>query len=174
MLRFARRDLHVVRLKAGDPMVFGRAGEEIAALRAYGIPVEIVPGITAASALAATTGCSLTHRDHAHAVTFVTGHSGTLPIAGYDEQGCTPTLVVYMGASKAAAIQHELIERGYDLSTPIAVLAGATQPGQILWRTNLGRLDEISRLAGGTKPIIIGIGQTTATADLPISLAATA
>ncbi len=75
MLKLARQGKHVVRLKAGDPVIFGRAGEEIAELEANGIEVTIVPGITSASAMAATLGISLTHRDHAHSVRFVTGHA---------------------------------------------------------------------------------------------------
>ena len=81
MIKLAAGGKHVVRLKCGDPMIFGRAGEEIAQLEAAGIPVDVVPGITAASAMAARLGVSLTHRDHAQSVRFVTGHArdGKLP-----------------------------------------------------------------------------------------------
>src|SRR3546814_5707836 len=101
MVRLARQGKHVVRLKSGDPMIFGRAGEEIASLRAAGIPVEVVPGITAGIAAASRLGVSLTHRDHAHSVRFVTGHArdGRLP-QDLDWRGIADpetTTIFYMG-----------------------------------------------------------------------------
>ena len=77
MLKLAKQGKHVVRLKSGDPMIFGRAGEEIALLEKNGIPVDVVPGITSALALSARLGVSLTHREHAQSVRFVTGHAKT-------------------------------------------------------------------------------------------------
>ncbi len=79
MLKLARQGKHVVRLKSGDPMIFGRAGEEITALEAAGIPVTVVPGITAAQGMASALNVSLTHRDHAQALTLITGHSRPAP-----------------------------------------------------------------------------------------------
>ncbi len=116
MVRLARRGKRVVRLKAGDPMIFGRAGEEIAQLEAAGIPVEVVPGITAGLAAAAALGVSLTHRDHAHSVRFVTGHSknGGLP-DGLDWHGLADgetSLVFYMAGRTGAAVASRLIEGG--------------------------------------------------------------
>ena len=101
MLKLARQGKHVVRLKSGDPMIFGRAGEEIEELQAAGVPVEVVPGVSTANALAASIGVSLTHRDHAQSVRFVTGHArtGELP-ADLDWRGLADgrtSLVFYMG-----------------------------------------------------------------------------
>jgi len=118
MLKLARQGKHVVRLKSGDAMIFGRAGEEIAALEAAGIPVSVVPGVTSVLAAAAAAKVSLTHRDHAQPVRFITGHSrkGALP-KNFDWAGLADpqtTMMIYMGGGTIAAFCAKLLEKGYD------------------------------------------------------------
>ena len=134
MLTLARQGKHVVRLKSGDPMIFGRAGEEIAMLQANGIAVSVVPGVTAALALASRLGVSLTHRDHAQSVRFVTGHSrhGALPATLNWRALADPatTSVYYMSRRTLPGIVAELTAQGLSPDTP-AIIAG-----------NIGRTDE--------------------------------
>ena len=150
MVQFAKAGKHVVRLKSGDVSVFGRAGEELDELRRENIPVAIVPGITAASALAATFGVSLTHRDRAQQVRFVTGHSkkGGLPedlewAALADDHATT---IFYMGGRMAGKIAERLIAHGLPGQTPVAVAA------------NLSRDDE-TRAAGTLENLGAIVGQ---------------
>jgi len=161
MLRFARHGRHVVRLKAGDPLIFGRAGEELAALRAAGIEVEVVPGITAATALGAATLSSLTHRDHAHALTLITGHGcdHRLPAELARAGQSSATLVVYMGAAQALAIARELIEGGRDGSTPAVMMAAVSRPQQVLWTGQLHDLATGAAALGTAQPVVIGVGE---------------
>ncbi|MDD4886972.1 MAG: uroporphyrinogen-III C-methyltransferase [Thiomonas sp.] len=124
MVSEALRGERVVRLKGGDPAVFGRAGEEIAALHAAGLQVEIVSGITAGIAAAATLGVSLTHRDHTPGVAMVTGHrrpQGSPPCwAALAQSGLT--LVIYMGVAEAAAIEAGLLQGGLSPGTPVLLV----------------------------------------------------
>jgi uroporphyrin-III C-methyltransferase/precorrin-2 dehydrogenase/sirohydrochlorin ferrochelatase len=162
MLTLARQGKHVVRLKSGDPMVFGRAGEEITALEAAGIPVSVVPGITSAQGMAAAVGRSLTHRDHAQSLTLMTGHSrhGELPTTIDWARAAAPnaTLVVYMGAKQAGAIRDRLITAGLPGDTPAVVIASLTRTEEARWA---GLLDDlvagIATLPEGA-PVLIGIG----------------
>src|SRR5690242_8467789 len=108
----ARRGLTVVRLKGGDPFIFGRGGEEAEALADAGIPFEIVPGVTTPLGIAAYTGVPLTHRDHTSAVTFVTGHA--VEAIDWDKVGHVDTVVLFMGLTHFADIARELIARGRD------------------------------------------------------------
>lgn len=168
MVGLAGEGRHVVRLKSGDPTIFGRAGEEMAALADAHIACEIVPGITTASAMAATLGLSLTHRDCAHSVRYVTGHgcSGELP-ESVDWQGLadpSTTLIVYMGGKTAPAMAERLIEAGLAAGTPVAAVAGVSRPTEWRWTGTLadlagGRLSVPSR-----EPVIIGIGAAFSTA----------
>lgn len=139
----------VVRLKGGDPFVFGRGSEEAAALSAAGIPFEVVPGITAATGAAVYAGISLTHRDHASAVAFITGHEDpTKPASALDYHVLADfpgTLVFYMGLHRLAAICQRLIEAGKPASTPAAVVCKATTPFQ---RTVVGTLADLPQRAG--------------------------
>jgi uroporphyrin-III C-methyltransferase/precorrin-2 dehydrogenase/sirohydrochlorin ferrochelatase len=166
MLSLARQGRDVVRLKSGDPMIFGRAGEEIATLKQAGIRVEIVPGVTAALGAAARLGISLTNRDHAHSVRFVTGHSrdGELP-ADLDWRGLADpqtTLVVYMGGRTAPRIAGRLIAEGLPRSTPVVVIENATRRDERIQRTTLTRL--VAQPIAATGPVILTIGQVFAQA----------
>jgi len=168
MLRLAQQGKRVVRLKSGDPMVFGRAGEEIAFLEAAGIPVDVVPGISAANAFAATLGTTLTHRDYSHSVRFVTGHSrkGGLPEdidwAGIAREKATS--VFYMGARTSGKIATRLMEEGMSPDTPVAVMASISRADETRW---LGRLDTLAdgvAALGLDRPILIGVGAVFADA----------
>lgn len=161
MVKLARQGRNVVRLKSGDPAIFGRAGEEIAVLNAAGIAVEVVPGITSASALAAALGISLTHRELAHSVRFVTGHSrnGELP-DDLDWRGLADpetTLIVYMGGRTARQIAQRLMSEGRDGDTPICMAVSVSRPGMTVVRTTL---DDVAKhkpdLPDG--PVLIGVG----------------
>lgn len=166
MAQFAHAGKHVVRLKSGDVSVFGRSGEEIADLRAQGIPVAIVPGITAASAMAGAFGVSLTHRDRAQAVRFVTAHSqkGDLPDdmdwrALADDNATT---IFYMGGRMARRIAEQLIAHGLPAETPVAVAAALTRPDEIRVVGPLSSLGEIVARVGIDRPILIGVGRVFA------------
>lgn len=168
MIRFAKAGKHVVRLKSGDVSVFGRAGEEIAALKAEGIPVAIVPGITAASALAAAFGVSLTHRDRAAQLRFVTGHSrkGGLPedLDWRALAGDHATTIFYMGGRMAPAIAARLIQHGLAAETPVAVAANLSRPDETRAAGRLDRLGAIVAAIGVDRPILIGVGRVFAEA----------
>ena len=162
MVDLARAGKRVVRLKSGDPMIFGRAAEEIDALREAGIAVEVVPGITAGLALAARLGASLTDRRKAHSVRFVTGHGkdGGLP-AEMDWIGLADpatTLILYMAARTAGELAHRLMAEGLSADTPIVAAAALGRANEQIVR---GSLDETERLVtelGPGDPAIIGIG----------------
>lgn len=161
-LKLAKQGKHVVRLKSGDPMIFGRAGEEIVELEAAGIPVAVVPGITAGLALASALGTSLTHRELAQSVRFVTGHGkcGDLP-DDLDWSGLSDpatTLVFYMGGRTAAAIACQLMTHGLSGDTPAVIGQGLARPGQSLWR---GSLSELARHRQDveSRPVLIAIGR---------------
>ncbi|EMS99633.1 siroheme synthase [Agrobacterium tumefaciens str. Cherry 2E-2-2] len=162
MIRLAKAGKRVVRLKSGDPMIFGRAGEEIAALQAENIPVEIVPGITAASAMASRLGVSLTHRDHAQSVRFVTGHSrqGKLPenIDWKSLSDPAVTTVFYMGGRTAADIQSSLLVHGMPASTPVAIMISVSRANERRWCGSLAELAAAVDRLGVNEPLLIGIG----------------
>jgi uroporphyrin-III C-methyltransferase len=137
----------VVRLKGGDPFVFGRGGEEVAHLRALGIQVDVVNGITSGLAAVTSLGVPLTHRDHAHGVIFVTGHAKEKgkpvdwpTLAAAAAQGLT--LVIYMGVSQAGPLQHGLLQ-GLGRNTPVAVVQHASLPEQ---RHAVGTLADLTAL----------------------------
>jgi len=168
MIDLVRKGRHVVRLKSGDPMIFGRAGEEIEELAAAGIPVDVVPGITSALAMAAKLGVSLTHRDHAQSVRFVTGHarSGMLP-DDLDWPGIADTrttTVFYMGGRTAGAIAKRLIAHGMAPDTPAVVVAGATSDRQAVWHGPVCDMAIGVASIAADLPILIGIGSVFAKA----------
>src|SRR6266481_8481363 len=128
MIERARRGLTVVRLKGGDPSIFGRGGEEAEALAEAGIPFEIVPGVTTPLGIAAYTGVPLTHREHTSAVTFVTGHAvGSID---WDKVGHAETLVIFMGLTTFPEIARELVNRGRAADTPAMAVRWATRADQ--------------------------------------------
>lgn len=153
----------VVRLKGGDPFIFGRGSEEAAALQAAGIPFEVVPGITAATAAAVYTGISLTHRDFASAVAFITGHEDpTKPATALDYRALADfpgTLVFYMGLHRLSAIARSLIESGKPSSTPACVVCRATQPLQQTVTGTLQNIAEIAASAGLHPPSLVIVGE---------------
>lgn len=166
MIKLAKQGKRVVRLKSGDPMVFGRAGEEIAALDSAGIPVTVVPGITAALAAASSLGVSLTHRDAAHSVRFVTGHSrrGELP-ADLDWRGLADketSLMVYMGGRTGAAFAAKLIGEGLSPATPVAVVSAVSRSNETRWCGQLSELGDALLRIGIEQPVLVGIGQVFA------------
>jgi uroporphyrin-III C-methyltransferase/precorrin-2 dehydrogenase/sirohydrochlorin ferrochelatase len=169
MIRLAKAGKRVVRLKSGDPMIFGRAGEEIAALQAENIPVEIVPGITAASAMASRLGVSLTHRDHAQSVRFVTGHSrqGKLPenINWKSLSDPAVTTVFYMGGRTAADIQSSLLVHGMPASTSVAIMISVSRANERRWCGSLAELAAAVDRLGVNEPLLIGIGDAFRTAS---------
>ncbi|MEO0635377.1 MAG: siroheme synthase CysG [Pseudomonadota bacterium] len=166
MVNLALKGKHVVRLKSGDPSVFGRAGEEIARLEDENIPVAIVPGITSASAMAARLGVSLTHRDHAQSVRFVTGHSrkGKLPddvnwAAIADPKATT---IFYMGARTAPLIAERLMAEGLRGSTAVVVMAAISRANERQWTGQLDALAAGVAEIGYDDPVLIGIGDALA------------
>jgi uroporphyrin-III C-methyltransferase / precorrin-2 dehydrogenase / sirohydrochlorin ferrochelatase len=173
LVRRVRAGQTVVRLKAGDPFIFGRGGEEVEALRDAGLPVAVVPGITAALGCAASAGIPLTHRRLASAVTFVSGHSapenqGTSRDAAWPSlAGQGHTLAIYMAATEAASVRDRLLGAGVGPSTPVAIVENGTRPDE---RVSVGRLADLARLAvphvsrGDAGPSLIIVGDVAALA----------
>ncbi|ELY2558182.1 uroporphyrinogen-III C-methyltransferase [Cronobacter sakazakii] len=164
LLREAQRGKRVVRLKGGDPFIFGRGGEELETLCDAGIPFSVVPGITAASGCSAYAGLPLTHRDYAQSVRLITGH---LKNGGeFDWHNLAAekqTLVFYMGLNQAAAIQEKLIEHGMDPQMPVALVENGTSVKQ---RVVAGVLTELGALAQRVEsPSLIIVGRVVALRD---------
>jgi uroporphyrin-III C-methyltransferase len=157
----------VVRLKGGDPFVFGRGGEEAATLRAAGIGVDIVCGLTSGLAAAAAIGIPVTHRLHAHGVALVTGHAAD----GEAEPDWNAlvrsglTLVIYMGMRRADELQAALARAGMAPSMPVAVIAHATRPEQASIVSTLAAWPAAAEAAGLASPAIIVVGQVAALAN---------
>ncbi|WP_421347228.1 siroheme synthase CysG [Aeromonas veronii] len=165
LLEEAQKGQRVVRLKGGDPFIFGRGGEELETLVGSGIGFQVVPGITAASGCAAYAGIPLTHRDHAQSVRFVTAHGKggardlDWPLLAKDKQ----TLVFYMGLSSCATIREQLLAHGKAGDTPVALIERGTQPCQRVIR---GTLDQLPTLAVGVEsPALIMVGSVVTLAD---------
>ncbi|MFM4857964.1 siroheme synthase CysG [Aeromonas hydrophila] len=165
LLDEAKKGQRVVRLKGGDPFIFGRGGEELETLVGSGIGFQVVPGITAASGCAAYAGIPLTHRDHAQSVRFVTAHGKggaqdlDWPLLAKDKQ----TLVFYMGLSSCATIREQLLTHGKAGDTPVALIERGTQPSQRVIR---GTLDQLPELAvGAESPALIMVGSVVTLAD---------
>jgi uroporphyrinogen III methyltransferase/synthase len=153
----ARRGLTVVRLKGGDPFIFGRGGEEAEALAAAGIPFEVVPGVSSAMGIAAYTGVPLTHRDHTSALTFVSGHA--VERIDWSKIGRAETLVVFMGLTHFDRIAQELIARGRSPETPALAVRWGTRPDQKTIEATLGTLAARIREAGMKPPASIIVGE---------------
>ncbi|MDD2878101.1 MAG: uroporphyrinogen-III C-methyltransferase [Acidiphilium sp.] len=161
LVREARTGARVLRLKGGDPMIFGRANEEIAALRQAGIALQIIPGITAATAAAASVQASLTVRGIARAVTFITGHGsdGTLPEQDWAALArLRSTLVFYMGARHASLIADRLIEAGLDPATSSVIVMNVSRPDEARRTGRLIDLADGIAAADLTAPALILIG----------------
>jgi uroporphyrin-III C-methyltransferase len=156
IVSLALQGKHVVRLKGGDPGIFGRAGEEIAACRAAGVPVSIVPGISAAQGAAASLGVSLTHRDHARRLQFVTGHSreGALP-ADLDWRAMADpaaSTVIYMARATLPGFREQALAAGLDPATPAVPFSPRRGPTKCGWRRRSRRCRTSSRRCRPTGP----------------------
>jgi uroporphyrin-III C-methyltransferase len=167
MLRFARQGRRVVRLKGGDPSIFGRSAEEIDYLQAQGIAVEVVPGVSAASAAAAQFGFSLTQRGKARRLAFATVRTQDGSVV---EDGWTgladaeTTLVLYMGRDAAGAAAERLIAEGRSPFTPAIAVENAGRPDARLLRAPLCRLGEVVQRADLQGPVLLAIGEAVAAA----------
>jgi uroporphyrin-III C-methyltransferase len=163
----------VVRLKGGDPFVFGRGGEEVEAVRAAGLPVEVIPGVSSALGCAAEAMLPLTHRDWSSAVSFVAG-----TCKGLSEQdwsglaGQGRTLVIYMGVSTASMIADKLMADGVAPDMPVAVLEKGTLEGSRAMRTLLADLGDLVEREGVESPAIIVVGEVVLLSDAQNRLAA--
>jgi uroporphyrinogen III methyltransferase/synthase len=166
LIAAAREGLTVVRLKGGDPFIFGRGSEEAAALVEAGIPFEVVPGVTAATAAGVYAGISLTHRDHTSAVAFITGHEMPGKAASAVDYGVLAafpgTLVFYMGLHRVEAIVSALMAAGKPGATPSCVISRATTPSQRTVSAPLAELPAAVRNAGLHAPSLIMVGECVA------------
>ena len=159
LIAAAKAGKTVVRLKGGDPFIFGRGGEELQAAAEAGVPFQVVPGITAASAVTAYAGIPLTHRDYAQSVTFVTGHykADSTPFDWSHLAQSRQTLAIYMGTMKAADISEQLIQHGREAETPVAVISRGTRVDQ---HVAIGTLLELADLAkDAPMPALIVVGE---------------
>jgi uroporphyrin-III C-methyltransferase/precorrin-2 dehydrogenase/sirohydrochlorin ferrochelatase len=170
LIEHARAGKRVVRLKGGDPFVFGRGGEELQVLAAAGIPYTVIPGITAAAGVAAYAGIPLTHRDHAHSVSFVTGHA--------DKNGAEPdwralagpgqTAVFYMGLQRLPVIVERLLQHGAPTGRAAAVVAQGSLESQRVVNASFGTLVAACEAAGLASPALLIVGDVV---DLQATLA---
>lgn len=168
LVDLARMGKKVMRLKGGDPFVFGRGGEEALFLVEHGIPFEVVPGITSSAGCAAYAGIPLTHRGLAHGVRFVTGHTKDdepLPLDWQSLADPETTLVVYMGMTNVREIAAQLIGHNLPADTPVAVINMGTRPAQRTLLTTLEKLPETVETAALKGATLFVIGRVAALAD---------
>jgi uroporphyrin-III C-methyltransferase/precorrin-2 dehydrogenase/sirohydrochlorin ferrochelatase len=166
LLAAARAGKRVVRLKGGDPFIFGRGGEEAEFLERHGVAAIVVPGITAALGCAAAVGIPLTHRDYASSVTFVTGHGRDgAPLADWDGLARKDrTIAVYMGLTAAGEVSRRLIAAGLSPATPAAIVARGTRRDQRLSLGTLATLPELARGHADGGPALIIVGEVASLA----------
>ena len=165
LIDLARAGLRVVRLKGGDPLVFGRGGEEALALAAAGITCHIVPGISAGIGAAAAAGIPVTHRGMAHSVAFVTGHDTTGAVPDLDWQALSrgaDVLVLYMALRQTGVIAAHLLSAGRTASEPVAFITEATTPRQSVAVTTLADAERIAATIPRHAPTLIVIGPVVA------------
>jgi uroporphyrin-III C-methyltransferase/precorrin-2 dehydrogenase/sirohydrochlorin ferrochelatase len=164
MLEHSTAGRRVVRLKGGDPFVFGRGGEELEFLARHGIPFEVVPGITAALACAAYSGVPLTHREHAQSVRFVTAHG----LESLDSQDWASlaaerqTLAFYMGVGTLGGVRDRLLAHGRDPATPVAIVENGSRSDQRVTLASLDALEEVARHGGIGSPALLIVGEVAA------------
>jgi uroporphyrin-III C-methyltransferase/precorrin-2 dehydrogenase/sirohydrochlorin ferrochelatase len=167
LVRLAREGKRVLRLKGGDPFMFGRGGEEIEMLAAQGIPFQVVPGITAACGCAAYAGIPLTHRDHAQACIFVTAHrkNGRMDLDWDMLLRPGQTISLYMGHGHLPELMSEFIAHGADPDLPAAVIDNGTRPTQKVVTGTLATLAELAAQAGLRGPAMIIVGTVVTLRD---------
>ena len=167
MLEQAVLGRRVVRLKGGDPFIFGRGGEELEYLQQHGVPFEVVPGITAAVACGAYAGIPLTHRDHAQSVRFVTAHCGESmesldwPALAQERH----TVALYMGVAGLATIRDRLLQHGRAASTPVAIVENGSRSNQRVVLATLAELEDAGRAAAVKSPALVIVGEVAALAE---------
>jgi len=172
LVAFARDGLSVVRLKGGDPFIFGRGGEELEACRAAGVACHVVPGVTAALAASASAGAPLTHRGAAQSVTFVTGHASGGADPGLDWPAlarANHTVVIYMGLANASKIAARLIAAGRDAATPALIVENASLPNERRLTTTLGGVPAAAEGLTGPALLMVGEAMALAASSLPLA-----
>ncbi len=167
LVRLARQDRRVVRLKGGDPYTFGRGAEEVETLAAHGIPFEVVPGITAAAGVSAYAGIPLTHRDHAQACVFVTGHlkDGSMNLDWAGLARPRQTVVIYMGLHGLPTLCAKLVEHGLPPDWPAAIVQRGTTAEQRTVAGTLATLPDLAAAAALKAPTLIIVGQVVGLRD---------
>lgn len=160
----AQAGKRVVRLKGGDPFIFGRGGEELAVLAAHDLPYAVIPGVTAALGCAAYAGIPLTHREHAQQVSFVTAHcQRSIDRVDWASLGqSSHTVVFYMGVAQLPVIEQRLLAAGRSAGTPVALIERGSTPGQRVVLADLQSLDAAGREHAITAPSLVVVGEVTA------------